>query len=224
MPEVERLFSNLGHGNPQVYYNHIGANDAANYAEVFVLLHEYDTRRDAARSCRRYARGFDPLLRRAYLRARVCQRPAHFGADFGSRHRPRPRDVIEQLATGAEADGQGDARHPRRHESAARGAHQPALRIDSPKVRPARRARPPSSIARCGSRCRACGGTFKETRRRAVSHRGAHAHATSSAELAALEQVRVPALGGSLLPLSQLATLVFEKAPTLIQRFDRDAP
>ena len=43
MPEVKGWFANLGHGNPQIYYNHIQRNDAANYAEVFVQLHEYDT-------------------------------------------------------------------------------------------------------------------------------------------------------------------------------------
>src|SRR5262245_16844837 len=43
MPEVRSWFSNLGHGNPQIYYNHIQKNDAANYAEVFVQLHDYDT-------------------------------------------------------------------------------------------------------------------------------------------------------------------------------------
>src|SRR4029077_4904630 len=42
------------------------------------------------------------------------------------------------------------------------------------------------------------------------------------AEFAALEQVRVPSLGGTTLPLSQLASLEFEKAPTLIQRFNRE--
>ena len=43
MPEVRSWFANLGHGNPQIYYNHIQRNDASNYAEVFVQLHEYDT-------------------------------------------------------------------------------------------------------------------------------------------------------------------------------------
>jgi len=42
------------------------------------------------------------------------------------------------------------------------------------------------------------------------------------AEFAALEQVRVASLGGTTLPLSQLASLEFEKAPTLIQRFNRE--
>ena len=45
---------------------------------------------------------------------------------------------------------------------------------------------------------------------------------TQQAEFSALEQVRVPSLGGTTLPLSQLASLEFEKAPTLIQRFNRE--
>ena len=48
MPEVRSWFANLGHGNPQIYYNHIVRNDAPNYAEVFVQLHEYDTARRRA--------------------------------------------------------------------------------------------------------------------------------------------------------------------------------
>jgi multidrug efflux pump subunit AcrB len=42
------------------------------------------------------------------------------------------------------------------------------------------------------------------------------------ADLDALGQVRVPTLSGATLPLSQLATLRFEKAPTQIQRFNRE--
>ncbi len=45
---------------------------------------------------------------------------------------------------------------------------------------------------------------------------------TQQAEFGALEQVRVPSLNGATLPLSQLASLEFEKAPTLIQRFNRE--
>jgi multidrug efflux pump subunit AcrB len=45
---------------------------------------------------------------------------------------------------------------------------------------------------------------------------------TQQAEFGALEQVRVPTMGGSTLPLSQLASLEFEKAPPLIQRFNRE--
>lgn len=43
-PEVRAWFANLGHGNPQIYYNHIVTNDAPNRAEVFVLLKDHDPR------------------------------------------------------------------------------------------------------------------------------------------------------------------------------------
>ncbi|HKE92804.1 MAG TPA: efflux RND transporter permease subunit, partial [Povalibacter sp.] len=49
MPEVKSWFANLGHGNPQIYYNHIVRNDSPNYAEVFVQLHDYNTRRTPAK-------------------------------------------------------------------------------------------------------------------------------------------------------------------------------
>ena len=42
------------------------------------------------------------------------------------------------------------------------------------------------------------------------------------ADLALLQDVRVPSQSGALLPLSQLATPVFERAPTLIQRYNRE--
>ncbi len=45
---------------------------------------------------------------------------------------------------------------------------------------------------------------------------------SQQAQFGALEEVRVPSLSGSSLPLSQLASLEFEKAPTLIQRFNRE--
>ena len=46
--EVRNYFANLGHGNPQIYYNHIVRNDAANVAELFVQLENYDTRETRA--------------------------------------------------------------------------------------------------------------------------------------------------------------------------------
>ncbi|HEY5809947.1 MAG TPA: efflux RND transporter permease subunit, partial [Povalibacter sp.] len=49
MPEVKSWFANLGHGNPQIYYNHIVRNDSPNYAEVFVQLHSYSTRKTPAK-------------------------------------------------------------------------------------------------------------------------------------------------------------------------------
>jgi multidrug efflux pump subunit AcrB len=44
IPDVLSHFANLGHGNPQVFYNQVPREDAANYAEVFVQLKRYSTR------------------------------------------------------------------------------------------------------------------------------------------------------------------------------------
>lgn len=44
-PEVKHTLSNLGHGNPRIYYNIIPRENTSSYAEVFVQLHEYHPRR-----------------------------------------------------------------------------------------------------------------------------------------------------------------------------------
>ena len=44
-PEVKHWFTNLGHGNPRVYYNVIAAETASDYGELFVELQEYDPTR-----------------------------------------------------------------------------------------------------------------------------------------------------------------------------------
>ncbi|HVN42658.1 MAG TPA: efflux RND transporter permease subunit, partial [Steroidobacteraceae bacterium] len=43
-PEVQRYFSNLGHGNPRVYYNVLPEETNANVAEVFAELRRFDPR------------------------------------------------------------------------------------------------------------------------------------------------------------------------------------
>jgi multidrug efflux pump subunit AcrB len=47
-PEVRDILANVGHGNPSVYYNVQSANERANFGELFVMLHGYDTRRTPA--------------------------------------------------------------------------------------------------------------------------------------------------------------------------------
>ena len=41
-PEIKHTLANLGHGNPQIYYNIFEHENAANYAEIFVQLHSYE--------------------------------------------------------------------------------------------------------------------------------------------------------------------------------------
>jgi len=48
-PNIKDYFSNIGHGNPQIYYNHVPVEYAANFAEIYVQLDHYS--RGIHRSC-----------------------------------------------------------------------------------------------------------------------------------------------------------------------------
>ncbi|HUQ10191.1 MAG TPA: efflux RND transporter permease subunit [Steroidobacteraceae bacterium] len=219
MPEVKSWFSNLGHGNPQIYYNHIQRNDAANYAEVFVQLHEYDTDET-------------PVLLDA-LRDRLERYPgAHIyvhefangppiSAPISVRVIGQDLDTIEKLSFKIEelikkTPGTRDVKNPL---NVARTNLK--LRIDSRK---AQQLGVQTAELDRAVRLSVAGipvGTFKETTGEQYPIM-VRTPITQQAEFGALEQVRVPSLTGATLPLSQLASLEFEKAPTLIQRFNRE--
>jgi CzcA family heavy metal efflux pump len=219
MPEVKSWFANLGHGNPQIYYNHIPANDASNYAEVFVQLHEYDTaetpkqlqtlrdRLDRYPGARIYVKEFQngpPIS--APISIRVI------GDDLG---------VLEELSHRVEdlVKGTAGTRDVKNPLNVSRTNLK--LRIDSRKAQQlgVQTAELDRAVRLSVAGVRA--GTFKDESgeqypiviRTPISQQ---------AEFAALEQVRVPTKSGDTLPLSQLASLEFEKAPTLIQRFNRE--
>jgi CzcA family heavy metal efflux pump len=219
MPEVKSWFSNLGHGNPQIYYNHIQRNDAANYAEVFVQLHEYDTNET-------------PEKLQA-LRERLSRYPgAHvyvhefangppISAPISIRVIGNDLNVIESLSHKVEemvkaTPGTRDVKNPL---NVARTNLK--LRIDSRK---AQQLGVQTAELDRAVRLSVAGipvGTFKETTGEQYPI-VVRTPITQQAEFGALEEVRVPTLSGSTLPLSQLASLEFEKAPTLIQRFNRE--
>ncbi len=122
MPEVRGWFSNLGHGNPQIYYNHITRNDAANYAEVFVQLHEYDTD-ETPQKLQALRERLERYPGRTYICARIRQWPADFRAHFDTRDRQRPRRHRAAQSQGRRP-GEEHAGHTRRQEPAQRVAHQ----------------------------------------------------------------------------------------------------
>jgi multidrug efflux pump subunit AcrB len=219
MPEVRSWFSNLGHGNPQIYYNHIQKNDASNYAEVFVQLHEYDTDETPERlqSLR------DRLAR--YPGARIYVHEFANGppisAPISIRVIGPDLAVIEALSHKVEemvkaTPGTRDVKNPL---NVARTNLK--LRIDSRK---AQQLGVQTAELDRAVRLAVAGvpvGTYKDTTGEQYPI-VIRTPITQQAEFGALEQVRIPTLGGSTLPLSQLASLEFEKAPTLIQRFNRE--
>ncbi len=49
MPEVEWYMTNVGRGNPRVYYNTPDKNEQTNFAQIYVQLHEFDGNKTPAK-------------------------------------------------------------------------------------------------------------------------------------------------------------------------------
>lgn len=218
-PEVRSWFANLGHGNPKIYYNHITREDASNFAEVFVQLEGYDTRRTPARldELRASLEGYPGA--RIYLKEFINGPP--ISAPIAVRIVGPDLDVLEQLGERVETlmervPGTRDVRNPlkfsRTNLKLAVDTQKASL-LGVPTVEFDRAVR--LSVAGIPA------GTFKDESgeqydivvRTAIGDR---------ADLGTLAQIRVPSLSGASLPLSQLATLEFERAPLRVQRFNRE--
>ena len=218
-PGVKSWFANLGHGNPQIYYNIVPHGEAVNYAEVFVQLKKYDTRRTP--------RALDAL------RAELARYPGvhiyvkefvngpAITAPLSIRVIGPDVDVIERLAARVErlmedTPGTRDVDNPLR---VARTNLQLALdpqkaaQLGVPAVEFERAVR--LSVAGIPV------GTFKDPSGEQYDI-VVRTPTGARADLAALEQIRVPNAAGALLPVSQLAALQFQKAPTQIERYNRE--
>jgi multidrug efflux pump subunit AcrB len=219
MTEVKSWFANLGHGNPQIYYNHIVRNDSPSYAEVFVQLHDYDTRATPQRLDELRAKLDRYPSARIYVKEFINGPP--ITAPIAVRLIGRDLDVIEELASKVESlieatPGTRDVLNPLK---VARTNLR--LAVDSQK---ASLLGVPTAQFDRAVRLSVAGipaGTFKDPTgeqypivvRTPVGQR---------ADLNALGEVRVPTLSGATLPISQLAQLQFERAPTQIQRYNRE--
>jgi multidrug efflux pump subunit AcrB len=219
MPEVRNWFANLGHGNPQVYYNHIVQNDAANYAEVFVLLHKYDTRKTPQRLDELRAALHRYPSARIYVKEFINGPP--ITAPIAVRVIGRDLDKIEELAARVEKlieetpgtrDVLNPLKVPRTNLKLAVDSQKASL-LGVPTVEFDRAVR--LSVAGIPA------GTFKDTSGEQYDI-VVRTPVGARADFETLSEVRVPTLTGATLPLSQLATLEFEKAPTRIQRYNRE--
>jgi len=218
-PEVNAYFSNLGHGNPQIYYNHIVRNDAANFAELFVLLRGYDTRRTpqmleqlrqslqhypgARIEIREFTNGI-PIS--APISVRII------GPDLATLESlsEQVRRLIETVPGTRQVSNA--LRVPRTNLRLQIDSEKLGL-LGVPTVELDRAVR--LSVSGLSA------GTFKSLEGEQYNIM-VRTPVGTQATLANLQQVMVPSQSGALLPLSQLATPVFERAPTLIQRFGRE--
>jgi multidrug efflux pump subunit AcrB len=219
MPEVKSWFTNLGHGNPQIYYNHVVRNDAPNYGEVFVQLKKYDTR-STPRLLDELRAQFDRYPgARIYVKEFVNGPP--ISAPIAVRVVGADLDVIETLSTRVEklvkeTPGTRDVENPlkvSRTNLQLEVDTQKASLLGVPTVEFDRAVR--LSVAGIST------GTFKDPSGEQYDI-VVRTPVGARADLDALGQVRIPSLTGATLPLSQLATLRFEKAPTQIQRYNRE--
>jgi multidrug efflux pump subunit AcrB len=219
LPNLKSWFSNLGHGNPQIYYNHIVRKNAANYAEVFVQLKNYDTRQtpkdlDALRTkLSRYPNA------RIYVKEFVNGPP--ITAPVAVRVIGRDLEVIEQLATKVEklvedTPGTRDVQNPLKvSRTNLRLTVDPekASLLGVPTVEFDRAIRLSVAGLPVGTFKDVSGEQYDIVLRTQVAER---------ANLETLNEVRIPTLSGAALPITQLSTLRFEKAPTVIQRYNRE--
>ena len=168
---------------------------------------EYDTTKAAARGA---ARRLDVI--RAHISCEGIP-------DVRRSPRPSPSACRNDSSDrkSATSSRSGEERRYARFEKPAQVSRTISSAIDS------RKAHSWVCRRRADGRCAVGGGCAGGRSRRTASSSPSSSHAiTQQAEFAALEQVRIPTLSGSTLPLSQLASLEFEKAPTLIQRFNRE--
>jgi len=219
MPAVKSYFANLGHGNPQIYYNQLPREDAPNYAELFVQLREYSTRRTP--------RQLDVLRRElaAYPNARIFVEEFVNGppitAPVAVRIVGPDLGTLESLSRQVEnliraVPGTQDVDNPLRvPRTNLRLAVDPqkASQLGVPTLAFDQAVRLSVAGIEVGKYKETDGEQYAIVVRTPVGPRP---------DLSALAEIRIPGAGGSLLPLSQLARLEFEKAPTQIQRYGRE--
>jgi multidrug efflux pump subunit AcrB len=219
MPEVRGWFANLGHGNPQIYYNHIVRNDSPNYAEVFVQLKDYDTRKTPQRldDLRAQLDGYPSA--RIYVKEFVNGPP--ITAPIAVRVIGRDLEAIEQRATKVEqlikaTPGTRDVQNPlkvARTNLRLAVDSQKASLLGVPTIEFDRAVR--LSVAGIPA------GTFKDPSGEQYDI-VVRTPVGTRADLDTLSEVRIPTASGATIPVSQVATLQFEKAPTQIQRYNRE--
>lgn len=218
-PEVKSWFTNIGHGNPQIYYNHIVRNNSSSYGEIFVQLKKYDTRGTPRMLDELRAQFANYPNARIYVKEFVNGPPVT--APIAVRIVGRDLSVIEKLAAEVEATistvpGTRDVKNPLK-------VSRTNLKLDVDSRKASQLGVPTIEFDRA-VRLAVSGipaGTFKDDSGEQYTIM-LRSPVQNRADLDALKEVRVPSLSGALLPLSQLAVLEFEKAPVQIQRYDRE--
>jgi multidrug efflux pump subunit AcrB len=219
MPEVVSYFTNLGHGNPKIYYNETPPEHAMNYGELFVKLAHYDTVETP--------RLLDKLRAelRTYPNARIFVKEFQNGppvsAPIAIRVVGPDLDRLHALAAQVEQvvrdtpgtrDVVNPVRVPRTNLKLEIDSQKAAL-LGVPTAEIDRAVRLSISGLLAGRYKDSNGEQYDIVVRTPMSGRP---------DLQALDQVRVATARGGFVPLSQLATVRFASAPTEIHRYNRE--
>ncbi|HEY0025251.1 MAG TPA: efflux RND transporter permease subunit [Longimicrobium sp.] len=219
MPGVQGVMTNVGRGNPQVYYNVVPRNRNPSVAQIFVTLDEYDARRTPAM--------LDSLRARmaAYPNARIQVKEFENGppvdAPVAIRLAGPDLDTLRTLAARVE---QVIRRTPGTMyvDNPVRLARTD-LRVDVDEHKAGLFGIPAVEVDRT-IRLGLAGlnaGTFRDGAGDEYPIRVTLPHAgTPSVE--ALDRVYVSSMTGAAVPLRQVADVKFESSPGLIQRHDQE--
>lgn len=219
VPGVQSVFTNLGRGNPQIYYNHIQRNESAGYGEIFVTLESYDTRKTPEL--------LDGLRTRLdqYPGARISVKEFINGppvsAPIAIRVVGPDLQVLDQLAREVESlldktPGTRDVRNPLkfpRTNISLQADTQKAALLGVPAVEIDRAARLAISGLPAGTFKDDDGEQYPIVVRTPLDRR---------ADFEALEAARAMSVTGELIPLKQVASVEMEPAPVLISRYLRE--
>jgi len=218
MPEVRSYFTNLGHGNPKIYYNQFPPESEISYGDVFVKLGSYDTRKTP--------KVLDKLRAslKQYPNARIYVKEFQNGppitAPIAIRVLGPDLEVLHKVAAQVEkivkeTPGTRDVVNPvrvsRTNLKLDVDSHKAAL-LGVPTVEFDRAVRLSVSGIPAGHFKDKDGEQYSIVVRTPMSDRP---------DLHALDQVRVTTLTGATLPISQLASMNFSSAPTEIHRYNR---
>jgi multidrug efflux pump subunit AcrB len=219
MPEVASYFSNVGHGNPKIYYNLLPPESDSSYGDVFVKLKEYDTGETPQL--------LDELRARlsTYANARIAVKEFQNGppvtAPIAIRVIGSDLDGLHEFAGKVEkvikeTPGVIDVVNPVRVDRTNLKLQidtQKAALFGVPAVEFDRAVRLAVSGLNAGRFKASDGEQYDIVVRTPMNGRP---------DLHTLDQVRVPTLAGSTVPLSQLARVEFSSAPNSINRFNRE--
>jgi multidrug efflux pump subunit AcrB len=216
-PQVLSFFTNLGHGNPQIYYNVATRVGDMSYGDVFVKLRSYDARATPQMFERLRDRFQEYPNARIYVRE-FSQGPAIsapiairvIGPDLEELHRLAA--VVEKAmrATPGTRDVHNPVRTRRTNLSLDIDSQKAAL-LGVPAVEFDRAVRLAVAGIPAGRFKDSDGEQYDIMVRTPIDARP---------DVRALDQIRVATLAGETLPLAQLARVEFSSAPTEIRRYN----